>query len=212
MNVTRLYGALLFCGALILSACVAPVLDKSYLKEGERTISFVALRENPDQYQGKLFILGGVIIHTKLIETGSQIEAMHVPVDGSGYFEESGRSEGRYLAILPTDGEMLDPAVYRRARRITLAGEFMELRKGRIDEMEYDYPVFQIEQIYLWPRERLYYYPPPFYYYDPWFYPYPYYYRHPWWNYPRYYRPVPLQPGPARTPPPPSRAPVPERK
>ena len=46
----------------------------------------------------------------------------------------------------------------------------MELRKGRIDEMEYTYPVFRIRQIYLWPRERQYY---PATYYDPWFYPYP---------------------------------------
>ncbi len=204
--------ALFFSGALILSACVAPVVNKSYLEEGERAVSFAALRENPDQERGKLFILGGVIIQTKLLEAGSQIEAMDVPVDGSGYFEESGGSEGRFLAILPKDDGLLDPAVYRRARRVTVAGEFMELRKGRIDEMEYDYPVFRIKQIYLWPRERLYYYPPPFY-YDPWFYPYPYYYGQPWWDYPHYYRPVPLQPEPEHPRmPPPSRSPEPDQR
>ncbi len=201
--------ALFFSGALILSACATPVVNKSYLEEGERKVSFAALRENPDQERGKLFILGGVIIRTRLLEAGSQIEAMDVPVDGSGYFEESGRSEGRFLAILPKDEGLLDPAVYRRARRVTIAGEFMELRKGRIDEMEYDYPVFRIKQIYLWPRERLYYYPQPFY-YDPWFYPYPYYYGHPWWNYPHDYRPVPLQPERPRIPPP-SRSPEPDQ-
>ena len=32
---------------------------------------------------------------------------------------------------------MLDPLVYRKGREITLAGDFVEVRKGKIDEMEY---------------------------------------------------------------------------
>jgi outer membrane lipoprotein len=179
------------------------------MNEGERTLSFAALRENPDQYQGRLFILGGVIVRTRLLEAGSQIEAMHVPVDGSGYFEESGRSEGRYLALLPKDGTILDPVVYRRGRRVTLAGEFVGIRNGKIDEMEYAYPEFRIKQVYLWPKERLYPYPPP-YDFDPWFYPYPYFYGHAWWIHPHYNRPVRVTPERPRTPPP-SRAPGRER-
>lgn len=201
MRLGRLSILLLFVSTLILSSCVAPVLYKGYMQEGERTLSFTALRENPDQYKGRLFILGGVIVRTRLLEAGSQIEAMHVPVDGSGYFEESGRSEGRYLALLPKDGTMLDPAVYRRGRRVTLAGEFVDIRNGKIDEMEYAYPVFRIKQVYLWPRERLYSYPPP-YDYEPWFYPYPYFYGHAWWIHPHNNRPVRVAPERPRTPPP----------
>jgi outer membrane lipoprotein len=147
----------------MLFSC-APVLSREYIREGSKEASFQLLRENPNEYKGRLFILGGVIVHSKFTAAGSQIEAMHVPVDSSGYFEETGSSEGRFLAVSPRDGTMLDPAVYRRGRMVTLAGEFFELRKGRIDEMEYVYPVFRIKQIYLWPRERLY-YPAPYYYY-----------------------------------------------
>lgn len=186
--------------AFLLASCVAPVLSKNYLQEGERTVSFAQLRESTEQYKGRLFVLGGVIIRTRLVAAGSQIEAMHVPVDGSGYFEERGQTEGRYLAVLPKEGTILDPAVYRRGRRVTLAGEFIDIRKGKIDEMEYAYPVFQIKQVYLWPKERGYAYPPPFY-YDAWFYPYPYYYGHPWWFYPHYSRPVHVTPERPRTPP-----------
>jgi outer membrane lipoprotein len=203
------FNILFFCaGIFILSSCTAPVLYKGYMQEGSRTVSFAALRENPGEYEDRLFILGGVIVRTRLVEAGSQIEALHVPVDNSGYFEESGRSEGRYLALLPKDGAMLDPAIYRRGRRVTLAAEFVDVRKGKIDEMDYAYPVFRIKQVYLWPKERLYYYPPPFY-FDPWFYPYPYYYGHPWWFYPHYNRPVHVTPERPRTPPP-SRTPAPE--
>lgn len=201
MRFKRAYILFVCSTALLAASCFAPVLSKSYMQEGERTVSFAQLRENPEQYQGRLFILGGVIVRTRLLQAGSQIEAMQVPVDGSGYFEESGQSEGRYLALLPKDGAILDPAVYRRGRRVTLAAEFTGIQKSRIDEMEYAYPVFQIKQIYLWPRERAYAYPPP-YYYDPWFYPYPYFYGHPWWNYPHYHQPVHVSPERPRTPPP----------
>jgi outer membrane lipoprotein len=200
---------LLFVLILILFSC-APVLNREYMKEGSREVSFRLLRENPAQYQGRLFILGGVIVRTKFTAAGSQIEAMHVPVDGSGYFKEQGSSEGRFLAVLPGDGTMLDPEVYERGRRVTLAGEFVELRKGKIDEMEYVFPVFRIIQIYLWPEE-IPYYPAPYYYYDFWFYPYPYYYWGPWWQYPYYYRHYPA-PVYRRTPPPdqpPPRSPEP---
>jgi outer membrane lipoprotein len=202
---------LVVASTLILTSCATPVLYKDYMLEGERKISFAALRENPDQYKGRLFILGGVIVRTRLLQEGSEIEAMHVPVDSAGYFEESGRSEGRYLALLPKDGAMLDPAVYRRGRRVTLAGEFVGIRNGKIDEMEYAYPEFLIKQVYLWPRERFSSYPPP-YDFDPWFYPYPYFYGHAWWAHPYHDhdRPVRVTPERLRTPPP-SRTPERER-
>jgi len=170
------------------------------MREGSREVSFQLLREKSNEFKGRLFILGGVIVQTKFTAAGSQIEALHVPVDGSGYFEEKGRSEGRFLAVSPKDGTMLDPEVYSRGRRVTLAGEFIDLRKGWIEEMEYVYPVFLIKQIYLWPMEESY-YPAP-YYYDPWFYPYPYYYWDPWWSYPYYYHYYPEPPVYRRIPPP----------
>lgn len=210
MTIKRLH--IFFLSFMILLSCTPPVLNKSIMLEGDRDASFAALRENPKQHEGKLYIFGGVIVHTRLSKAGSQIEAIDVPVDGSGYFKESGQSEGRFLAILPNNEPMLDPVVYSKGRRVTLAGEFVETRNGKIDEMEYTYPVFRIRQIYLWPRERLADYPPPYYYdYDPWFYPYPYYYGYPWWFYPDYHAPQPVPPAYPRIPQP-SRSPQPEQR
>ncbi len=202
MKRTSTFLFLPFACSLILLSCARPVLHKSYLIEGDRKVSFAALREYPDQFKGKLFIFGGVIVHTRLLEAGSEIEAMHVPVDRSGYFAESGLSEGRFLAILPKEAGLLDPAIFRKGRRVTLAAEFAGIINGKIDEMEYAYPDFRIKQIYLWPRERYYYAPP--YYYDPWFYPFPYYYWGPWWSSHYYRYPVPAEPGVNRRTPPPS--------
>ncbi len=183
MRMRKVYILLLFMSSLILFSC-APILSRNYMREGERKVSFAALREQPDLYKGRLFILGGVIVNSQFTEAGSRIEAMHVPVDSYGYFEDRGRSEGRFLALSPRDAQILDPMVYSRGRRVTVAAEFVEARKGKIDEMEYVFPLFRVRQIYLWPKETRYAYPPM--YYDPWFYPYPYYYRHPWWGHPYY--------------------------
>lgn len=205
-------------GALILFGC-APAIDRNLLREGSREASFEALRQNPGGFEGRLFVLGGVIVKTRLTQAGPEIEAIHVPVDRYGYFEEQGRSEGRFIATVPAVERLLDPEVFRTGRRVTIAGEFRGLRKARIDDMEYVYPVFRIRDIHLWKKERVYY---PAYYYNPWFYPYPYYFRDPWWSYPYFYY---YNPGgwdgstkrvmPPHQPPPPDTsapAPSPERR
>jgi len=162
----------------MLFSC-APVLDRQLMSEGVRSVPFSRLREAPDAYKGKLFILGGLIVETRFTEKGSQIESVYVPVDSRGYLEEAERPMWRFLAVFPREEGFLDPLVYEKGRKITLAGEFLEIRNGNIDEMVYAYPVFKIKQIHLWEREEYfypgypYYYPYPYWWYDPWWRPYP---------------------------------------
>jgi outer membrane lipoprotein len=178
MDTIKRYATWLFMLSLLLllfSCAPRPLLDSSYLKDGDRNVSFRDLREHPDQNKGRLFIMGGVIVNLKLSEAGYQLEAMYVPVDRYGYFEDKVRSEGRFLAVLSKEGEMLDPAEFTQGKRVSIAGEFIETRIGKIDQMDYVYPVFRIKQINLWTRDQRYYYYPYYpYYYGPWFYPYPY--------------------------------------
>jgi len=165
----------------MLSAC-APVLNRDLMREGERNIPLSQVREHPEAYQSKLFILGGVIVDTRVTDKGSQIEVLSIPVNAQGYLRDLDQYGGRFLALYPRTSGMLDPIIYKKGREVTLAGVFMENRQGKIDEMEYTYPVFEIKQIYLWEEQRDYYmmqaYP---YYYN---YPYPYYdgWYDPWWQ------------------------------
>jgi outer membrane lipoprotein len=163
---------------LLLFSC-APVLNRELMKEGERNASLEELKANPDAYKGGLYILGGLIVETRLTDKGSQVEVLSVPVDSRGYLKESQRADGRFLAIYPRSKGLLDPVVYKKGREVTLAGEFLETKKGKIDEMEYVYPVFEIKQIYLWEEQTQYYnvYP----YYPYYYYPYPYWYN-PYWG------------------------------
>jgi len=157
---------------LVLAAC-SPVLTREVMKQGMRDVSFNQLRQDPNVFKGKLFILGGIIAETRFSEKGSQIEALSVPVDSLGYLRGSDQTQGRFLAVYPKSKGLLDPIVFKRGREITLAGDFVEARKGKIDEMEYVYPVFEIREIYLWDEHRDYYYSNYYYpYYDTWGWPY----------------------------------------
>ncbi len=151
--------------ALLLASC-APVLNRDLMQQGGRQVPFDQMVAHPDAYQGKLFILGGLIVDTRLIPAGSRIEAVFVPVDSSGYLEDV-RPRGRFRALLPEKEGLLDPVVFRQGREVTLAAEFAGTEAGKIDERDYTFPLFTIKEIYLWPRPR------PVYPYDPWYYPSP---------------------------------------
>jgi outer membrane lipoprotein len=164
--------------SLLLFSC-APVLRKDLMDSAVRDFSFSDLKQNPEIYKGRLFVLGGIIANTKATAEGSLIEALYVPVDSRGHLKELGTSHARFLALLPKESGFLDPMIFRPDREITLAGEFIGTREGKIDEMEYRYLFFRIEEVYLW-EEKTYYSP---YYYDPypWDYPYWWYDRPYWW-------------------------------
>ncbi len=168
------------------SACV-PVLSKNLMQSGSTDVRMSELRKNPGANIGKLFILGGIIAKTTVIKEGSLIEAIYIPVNAMGYLKVPDVTNERFLAIY-RGSKLLDPLIYREKREITLAGEFLEVRKGLIGEMEYGYPLFEIRQIHLWAEypDNYYFYPPPYpriYYrlqhgidYD-----YPYYPYYPYW-------------------------------
>ena len=138
---------------MLLAAC-SPVLNRELMHQGAREFSLAHLQETPEVFEGKLFILGGLISETKLLEQGSQIEAIFVPVDSYGNLQIETQREGRFLATYSKSKGILDPLIYKTGSKITLAGEFIGLRKISIHETEYVYPLFEIREIYLWKEEK----------------------------------------------------------
>ena len=88
---------------LVLTGC-APVLHRGLMDRGAREFQLSHLVETPEVFKDHLFILGGVIVETKLTEMGSQIEVLFIP---------GLRSSQGYLAV---PGEV--PAVYSRSKGI----------------------------------------------------------------------------------------------
>ena len=171
---------------VVLFASCAPVLREEVMKNAILDLNLPDSVENPSLYTGKTFVLGGMIVSTKLTEKGSLIEALYIPVDSRGYLKEAELSQWRFLALYPKNRGLLDPLIYRQRKEITLAGEFIGTQHGKIDDMEYTYPVFEIKELYIW-EERAYYAPGFVPYYYPYYYPYGWY--EPWWR--PYYAPYP---------------------
>lgn len=171
--------------SLMLSSC-SPVLRQELLRAASPEVPFQNIANDPSLYRGKLFVLGGLIVKTSNTEKGSLIEAVYIKSTASGYLQTPDKAHSRYLAFYPREKGILDPAIYRQGREITLAGQFIETRKGKIDEMDYVFPVFEIKDIYLWEEYITIPYGPP---YSPYYYPSPYPYWYDRWD--RYYYPPP---------------------
>ncbi len=155
-----IFGALLI---VLLSGCL-PI--SSHLRaEADKALTFRQVFQNPEDYKGKIVIWGGEIIETMNQRDGTTlIVVLQRPLDWSEE-PEFRRSEGRFIILV--EG-FVDPFVFRKGRRISVAGEILGRKVMRLGELEYPYPLLQSKQIYLW-REYYYYYP------------YPYYWRYPYW-------------------------------
>jgi starvation-inducible outer membrane lipoprotein len=77
--------AILVLALFSLVWCSIPVIRNDLLDQGIRDVSMTRLAENPQPCKGKVFILGGAIVSTRLTETGSLIEAVYIPADSAGY-------------------------------------------------------------------------------------------------------------------------------
>lgn len=156
---------------LILFSGCTPI-SRDLRAQADRTVNFQQVFQNPEAYKGKVVIWGGEIIETTNQKDGSTlIVVLQRPLD---WMEEPKfqRSEGRFIIL--TEG-YVDPYVFKRGRRITVAGEILGRKVMRLGELEYPCPLLQSKQLYLWGE----------YYYSPYPYPHsPWGYYSPRWGYP----------------------------
>ncbi len=169
----RIKFLLLFFLIISVSSC-AHVISKDIRKNSDPSLTLRQVSQNPNAYKGKLVIWGGEIIETINQKDGTtQIEVFQRALGWRGIPVDSVASEGRFLVLAD---KYLDPYLYQRGKKITVAGELIGEKIQPLGEMDYRYPLLSDKQIYLWPEHHYYSYP--YDYYDPWWY-YPYYPR--WW-------------------------------
>ncbi|MEE9524780.1 MAG: Slp family lipoprotein [Thermodesulfovibrionales bacterium] len=100
----------------------------------------------PGSYKGDTLILGGVIVSSRNVEKGSYIEILQKPLSSRGVPEETDISLGRFVAY---SKEFLDKDIYSAGRRVTVAGVMKGTMEGKVGDMQYDYPLIQVEEIRL---------------------------------------------------------------
>ncbi len=181
---TSIRNLILLLSIFSLSGC-AHVISKDLRAKSDPSLTLSQVRNNPEAFKGKMVVWGGEIIETLNLKEGTtQVEVFQRSLGWRGEPKETAISEGRFLIL---SDQYLDPYLFRKGRKITVAGEILGEKTKAIGEMDYRYPLISSKQIYLWPE--YYYYPYP-YYYDPWW-PYPYWRWRFGFGYYYYYRPHP---------------------
>lgn len=142
---------------------------------------------NPSAHLGETLLLGGLILGVRPEEGGTTLEVLRYSLDRWGEpvaVDEAGR---RFL--VRTD-RALDPVLYDPGRLVTLTATLRGEELRQEGYADYRYPVFALEELYLWetpfrrgikPHPNLY---APYYQdpdpaeranrYDPGYHPYPY--------------------------------------
>jgi outer membrane lipoprotein len=152
------------------------VIAKKIRLESEPSVAFDILVKNVDTYIGKTVILGGFIIALENLSDRTHITVLQAPLTWGHEPKSKDRSEGRF--IISHKG-FLDPEVYRKDRKVTVAGTVKGLAEKKAEKISYSYLTIVSRDIYLWPEYPNYYRPPYNYY---WYHPYPYHrWRHPYY-------------------------------
>lgn len=156
-------------GALLLLASLAGcggVISKSIRQEAVPLSSFAELREAPAAFRGKTVILGGTVIETRNRPGETILVVLEKPLQWGGRPDGGQPTGGRFLARFAS---YLDPVVFEKGRKVTIAGTVAGTELENVGEAPYTYVVLQGREVHLWEEPEP---APPWPFYDPWY---------PWW-------------------------------
>jgi len=178
MSDKRLAHTLLSAVALIVALASCASTQGTENRQG---LTFLQVKATPDSFRGQSVVFGGKVLTARRQKDGTRIEILQLPLDRSarpGY--DLTQSQGRFLAL---QQEFLDPATIPPGSRVTVTGAVSGSVTLSLDEVDYTYPVIDIEHVQVWsaledmdPRFRPYMGPGPYWgpYWGPFWRPWPY--------------------------------------
>lgn len=135
----------------LLAACAhAPEMDTTGVQP---TVTPAVVLSSPTIHVGTRVQWGGTIIDTRNLKDHTRLEILAYPLTKNRKPDIDSEPLGRFIAVHPGYLESQD---YASGRQITLVGEIAGTAEGQIGEMTYEYPMVNVDQIYLWPRETAY--------------------------------------------------------
>ncbi len=139
---------LLLAAIIVLSTGCARPFPSSVMDQVDKRISFTDLNKDPEIYKGKWVLLAGIIVRSRIEKDGSTtIEIAQKPADSDGRPLQTDETGGRFIAV---SKQFLDPVVYQGGREISIVGEVMGDMYRQLGDMEYRYPLLEVEALHLW--------------------------------------------------------------
>lgn len=138
------------------------VISKPVRNESITPLPFKTLMLEADKHIGNTIIVGGYILKTNNAVEKSTLVILQSPLGSRHEPKTKDQTEGRFIVI---HKGFLDPEVYSKDRKITVAGSVVGSALEKIDGFLYPHLKIQSREIYLWPIEP---YPYPDHFYDPW--------------------------------------------
>jgi outer membrane lipoprotein len=149
-SLARIVIRIIMVGALLGMGC-AHVISDNVLKEVRGDISFARLAKDPLAVRGQTVLLGGVVVNTTYDEDGTLLEIYQTELDWEKRPTRDDVSEGRFLARYRG---FLDSEIYKKGRKVTLAGVVVGVTPLKLGKREYPYPTLLIREIHLWKKKK----------------------------------------------------------
>lgn len=128
-----------------LWGCAYPISEKVQ-NAASKDLAYPVVVQDPKKYDGTTVIWGGMISDVRNVNEGGRMAISEAPLDPRGN-PQLETIRGTFIAA--TD-RYLDPKVYQRGRKVTLAGEISGQQIKVIDAVQYVYPVVKIREMHLW--------------------------------------------------------------
>jgi outer membrane lipoprotein len=143
---------------IVLSGC-AHVISGNLRAEARKDLTFPMVLADPKAYGGATVVWGGEILDTRNRKGGTEFVVLETPLEYGDFPADREDYEGRFIARTP---RFLDPAIFARGLKITVAGTIAGEETRPLGEMEYRYPVLEIRELHLWtPAPPIYSWPYP---------------------------------------------------
>jgi len=106
------------CSTFLLASCAT--IPSEFTKQVDQDLTFADAKRAPEQFRGKIFLLGGTVIERTDLPDMTKMRIHEHPVDARYRPHVSAPSGGNYLVvILPP----VNPAQYPAGKRVTLVGK-----------------------------------------------------------------------------------------
>jgi outer membrane lipoprotein len=147
MRFCNLLTALWLCAAVASGCASGHVIPDTLESQVDKQVTFDQLKQSPENYEGKLVVLGGQVLKATRLKDGTQLEILELPLRKDRPILERSQSQGRFLAI---EREFLDPATLVEGVPVTIVGAVTGSTTQSLDQTEYRYPTLDIKYLKVW--------------------------------------------------------------